>query len=266
MMNVLAIGLQGMQQDMARLDRIAMNLANASTPGYKREVASAQPLAATRFADVMEASANARIRADSPPDPARLLGGSVSIRPDMQPGTLRGTGQPLDVSLTGPGFFEISTKAGLAYTRQGDWHLDGQGRLVTAQGDPVMGEGGEIVLPHPSPRIDAKGRIFDAAADGAAGVGVDPVPAAQLKVVNFATSDPPRRLGEGMFEPPAAPESLLESEVDVRQGYLENANVNSMREMTQLIQSMRHFESMQKVVMNHDDMIGTAVSRLGASA
>jgi flagellar basal-body rod protein FlgG len=265
MMNIFAISLQGMQQDMARLDRVAMNLANASTPGYKRDAVNVSPLTVASFADAMAASTNAQIRADSLFDSGQQIGGSVMIQTDMRPGTLRSTGQPLDVSLMGSGFFEVSTEAGLAYTRQGNWHLDGQGRLVTAQGNPVMGEGGEIVLTHPNPQIDAKGHVFDITNDGVVGGG-DPVPVAQLKVVNFAAADQLKHLGDGMFEASAVPESLLESEVDMRQGYLENANVNSMREMAQLIELMRHFESMQKVAMNYDDMIGTAVSRLGQSA
>jgi flagellar basal-body rod protein FlgG len=260
MTDVLAIGLHGMQQDMARLERIAMNLANASTPGFKREVASALPLPGGSFVDAMTLSGVAPSRPEGPMSSRFEPFGLMLVRPDMRPGTLRSTGQALDVSLTGPGFFEVGTEGGPAYTRQGNWHLDGRGRLVTAQGDPVMGHSGEIVLNNPNPRIDAKGQVFDATAEARA----DASPVAQIKVVRFRDDDPLRHLGGGLFEAPnVSPEPLRDADVDVRQGYLENANVNAMREMAQLIQSMRHLESMQKVATGYDEMIGSAVRKLG---
>jgi flagellar basal-body rod protein FlgF len=62
------------------------------------------------------------------------------------------------------------------------------------------------------------------------------------------------------------PLPLAAGQVQVRQGFLENANVNSMQEMVQLIQTMRHFESMQKVALGYDDMVGAAIRRLGDGA
>ena len=156
MTDVLALSLRGMQQDMARLERISLNLANATTPGYRREVAMSLPTSGG-FADALDAA------------------GGLSVKTDLRPGTLKATGQRLDVALARPGFFEVATDTGPAYTRQGDWHLDARGRLVTAAGDPVMGLGGEIVLEHPDPRIDANGRVFDARTDARA----DAAPVAQ---------------------------------------------------------------------------------------
>ncbi|MNW05611.1 flagellar basal body rod protein FlgF [compost metagenome] len=70
-------------------------------------------------------------------------------------------------------------------------------------------------------------------------------------------------MGSGLLVSDQVPTQLVDADVQVRQGFLENSNVNSMQEMAQLIQSMRHFESMQRVALGYDEMIGGAVRRLG---
>ncbi|MDQ0016092.1 flagellar basal-body rod protein FlgG [Variovorax boronicumulans] len=255
MTDVLAISLQSMQQDMARLERISMNMANATTPGYKREVASSLPMNTGTFADAMRSVGAARGDVSG----STAAAGTLLIQTDARPGTLKSTGQNLDVALTMPGFFEISTEAGLAYTRQGSWQLDARGRLVTAQGNPVMGQGGEIVLTRPNPVIDAAGQVFESKPGG----GAEATPVAQLKVVQFDNAKDFRRVGDGLLSTEQAPTQLADGDVQLRQGFLENSNVSSMQEMVQLIQSMRHFESMQRVALGYDEMIGGAVRKLG---
>ncbi|EJL72202.1 flagellar hook-basal body protein [Variovorax sp. CF313] len=263
MSDVLAITLNGMQQDMARVERVSMNMANATTPGYKREVASSLPVGATAFADAMRGvdAARGAARSTSPGLPSASLAaaGSLLIQTDDRAGTLKTTGQNLDVALATPGFFEVSTDAGLGYTRLGSWQLDGRGRLVTAQGNPVMGIGGEIVLTRPNPVIDASGQVFESKPGG----GTEATPVGQLKVVRFDKGSNLEHLGNGLLRTDAAPLQLTDAEIQLRQGFIENSNVNSMQEMTQLIQSMRHFESMQRVALGYDEMIGGAVRKLG---
>lgn len=261
MTDVLAISLQGMQQDMARLERISMNMANAATPGYKREVASSLPVNTGGFADAMRgAGVTPGAGVSGGGAPGAALAGMLLVQTDARPGTLRSTGQGLDVALATPGFFEVSTQAGLAYTRQGSWQLDPRGRLVTAQGHPVMGQGGEIVLTRPNPVIDSTGQVFESRPGGG---GAEATPVAQLKVVRFENVQDLKRLGDGLLATEQVPTQLADSEVQLRQGFLENSNVNSMQEMAQLIQSMRHFESMQRVALGYDEMIGGAVRKLG---
>lgn len=248
---ILSIALRSMQHDMARLDRISMNLANAQTPGYKREVMAVRPFG--QMVDGMAAAASAT--------PAR---GEVLLQIDHRQGTLKNTGQSMDLALGGAGFFEVSTPQGPAYTRQGSFRLDAQGRMVTAQGYPVMGKGGEIVLKNQSPVIDATGQVFDHPAQGtASGRPAGTLPVAQLRVVRFDSGDALEKLGEGLFVSGSPAQALDEMDVQVRQGYVENSNVSSMREMVQMIQATRHFESMQKVAIGYDDMMSTAIRKLG---
>jgi flagellar basal-body rod protein FlgG len=233
---LLAVTLSSLQADMARLDNVALNLANVQTPGYKRQVAAAQP-----FADALQ---TARPDAGAPAS-------------DPRPGTLKMTGQPLDVALTGEGYFEVLTQAGPAYTRAGNFAIDARGRLVTAQGDPVMGRNGGIRLATRTPVIDGSGHITETPEPGGESRIVD-----QLKVVRFAKPEALRRLGQSLLAPGEGMTVLAEGEAQVRQGALENANVNSTQEMVDLMQTMRHFESMQRALQGYDEMVGTAIRKL----
>ena len=251
MQEIFAITLASMHQDMARLDGVALNLANVSTPGYKRGVVATQP-----FATLVEAS-EGHVGASA----ADAMG--VQVLNDMRPGTVKLTGEVLDVALVGDGFFEVTTPSGPAYTRQGNFRKDALGRLVTAQGYPVMGKNGEIFLTTQTPVIDATGNITEPNATTGPSAINPGTPVAQLKVVKFDSPKTLQRLGEGMVSAGAGMTVVDDASVQIRQGALENGNVSSMQEMMQLIQTMRHFESMQKMTQGYDDMLGTAIRKLG---
>jgi flagellar basal-body rod protein FlgG len=254
MQHILSIALAAMHQDMQRMDRVAVNLANVSTPGYKREIAEARP-----FVDVMEGvNAADAGRGISSPSTAPL-----SVMFDSRPGTLKTTGQPFDVALTGDGFFEVSTENGPAYTRQGNFRIDARGRLVTAQGDPVMGKNGDIYLTTQHPVIDEAGNITEPDATTGPSATAPGTPVAQLKVVTFEQPAQMQHLGAGLMAAGTGMTVLSDGDARLRQGALENANVSSMQEMVQMIQTMRHFESMQKAVQGYDEMLGTAIHKLG---
>ena len=257
MQELLALALQSMQQDMQRLDRTGLNLANVMTPGYQREVVAARPLGLGRLsfgALVEQASLNQAGQTMG----SEALANSLQVRTDLRSGTLRSTGQNLDVALSSPGYFEVVTPQGVAYTRQGNFQVDGQGRLVTSQGHAVMGHGGEIYLQSTQIRIDGQGNIFDTrdAGNGARAI-------AQLKVVEPEHHSQLLRLGDGLMEIKGEPVQVLNSEIRIQQGFLENSNVSSMHEMVSLMQTMRHFESIQKAVLGYDEMTGQAIRKLG---
>lgn len=244
MNEVLAVSLQSMQGDMARLDQVGMNLANVLTPGYKRAVAMQAPLGAS-FAGHVAAASNAQTQPAASP---------VHLAADLRAGTLKSTGQSLDVAIDGPGYFEVLTASGLAYTRQGSFHVDARSRLVTAQGDPVMGTAGEIVVDNTRPAISTAGAISSSVTGLALG---------QLKVIDFEAGTSPERLGEGLFAASPGMNPLPDAQVRVRQGFVENSNATSTLEMASLVQAMRHFEGMQKVLQGYDEMLGTAIRKLG---
>lgn len=245
MNDVMAVALQAMQSDASRLARVGTNLANAMTPGYKREVAiqHTNDGGGASFASLVDAQA------------AALPSGvpaSSDVQRDMRVGTLKITGQPLDFALTGPGFFELSTPSGPAYTRHGQFHVDARGRVVTAQGHAVMGSGGEIILTG-TPSVDATGSFKE---NGRV--------VAKLRVVDFDHAGRLDRIDAG-YAGSERTNVVDEALVQVRQGHLENANVDTAHEMIDLIKTMRHFESMQRAVQSYDDMVGMGIRKLGES-
>ncbi|MHA6882776.1 flagellar hook-basal body protein [Ralstonia pseudosolanacearum] len=251
MQEIFAVTLSSMHQDMARLDGVALNLANVSTPGYKRGVVAVPPFSSVVDAVAGQAGAHA----------ADMNG--VQVMSDMRPGTVKLTGEPMDVALAGDGFFEVTTPSGPAYTRQGNFRTDAMGRLVTAQGYPVMGKNGEIFLTTQTPVVDAAGNVTEPNATTGPSAVNPRTPIAQIKVVKFDTPKTLQRLGEGLVASGTGMTVVDDANVQIRQGALENANVSSMQEMMQLIQTMRHFESVQKITQGYDEMIGTAIRKLG---
>lgn len=256
MAEIFSVALASMQQDLARLDRVASNVANVSTPGYRREVLAARP-----FGDALVAAAGSAAAGRSPA-PEWAEAGALAVYTDPRPGTIKATAQPLDLALTDDGFFEVLTEAGPAYTRQGTFHLDARGRLVTAQGYPVMGLSGEIQLSTRAPVVDELGVFRDP--DAPVTPGGAPAPSlGQLKIVRFEDARTMPRLGDGLFGAGARMTVLADGASRVRQGAVESSNVSTMSEMVQLIQTMRHFESIQKVVQGYDELLGLSVRKLG---
>src|SRR5690606_16500737 len=178
-------------------------------------------------------------------------------------GTLKSTGEPLDLALSGDGWFEVSTEGGPAYTRKGDFRLDASGRLVTQQGHPVMGVSGVIQLLHGAPVIDAAGRVLEGGRMQEALAPLTPTPVAQIRIVQFEPGADIRRLGDGLVAPRGEPVAAPEGAVQVQQGFLENSNVAHMREMVDLMGAVRHLETMQKVASGYDEMLGASIRRLG---
>jgi len=242
--SILALSLSGLQSGMDRMDRVGMNLSNAQTAGYKREVALAG------FARRLQQGAE-----------ARLAAAATAVHLDLRQGTMQPTGQSLDLALSGPAWFEVATAQGSAYTRMGNFRRDAQGRLVTAQGQPVLGTSGEITLPDGIPVIDAQGRVFESVA-GAGQARLRSEPVAQLRLAAFEDGAVAHRLGDGLVAFDGSTR-LADGQTEVRQGYLENSNVRSADEMVQLLQTLRHFESMQKVALAYDEMVGNALRKLG---
>lgn len=251
MNELLSIVLSSIHADMARADRAAMNLANSQTPGYKREVHHAAPFGAR-----LEAAAAARAQRNA------IAGGQVQT--DQRPGTLKATGEALDLAIAGDGWFEVSTAQGLAYTRQGNFRLDREGRLVTQQGDPVMGTSGVIQLLHGSPRIDTAGRVYEGSRAASGMTSMAAAAVGQLKVVQFENTSALQRLGNGLLAyGGTAAATAAEASVQIQQGFLENSNVVPMREMVELMQAVRHLETMQKVAIGYDELLGTSIRKLG---
>lgn len=239
-MDVMAIAASGMQHDLQRMETISQNMANVLTPGYKKQIVTGTSFAGQVDSGLGQSAAGAQ--------PA------VTLSIDPSAGTLRYTGNAQDIAIDGPDFFEIAGKDGPAYTRQGGFHTDVRGRLVSAAGWPVMGASGEIVLTG-AYAIDPNGDVRQG----------DRV-VARLKMVRFANPEAMLPLGGGTYGQGGA--SLAEQgaaglPASVRVGYQENSNVSSPQEMVRLTETVRHFESLQRIMQGYDDSLEKTIRKLG---
>ena len=246
----------------AKLDTIANNLANVNTPGFKRD--------GQLFREYLTAYEKEPGTITVPRIPASIesfydmQGGDKSYVDlngtftDFQQGTLKSTGNPLDLAIEGEGFFEVGTPEGVRLTRVGSFNVDGEGRLVTKQGYPVLRDGAgdaatrEIRISGATGvTISAAGEIFD----GAQNVG-------RLSMLTVGNKDALQKQGQSLFRfrDNLVPETQVAVEAKLHQGFLEGSNVNPIREMTEMIQATRTFESTQKAIQAYDSMSGKAVN------
>ena len=221
----LYIAASGMLAEQIRQEQIANDLANATTPGYKSD-----RTAQSTFGDLLLANSSTGSVVGRQSTAVQV----AAIETDFTPAAARETGEPLDFAITGEGFFAVQTAQGVRYTRNGQFALDTQGRLVTARGDLVLGRTGGPI----------------ASADGK----VDP---RQLGVVNLTN---PRKEGDSLVS--GTPAGAATGQV--RGGALEGSGADAARAMVDMIASMRAFEAGQKVIQAIDDTLGRAATQVGS--
>jgi flagellar basal-body rod protein FlgF len=232
-----SIAAASMRAESARLDSVSANLANMLTPGYKRQL----PATTGQFIDLVNADFGSAQSSAAP-----------SI--DFKPGPLRNTGNALDLAIEGDAFFELSLDGQNFYTRQGNFMLDAQGRLQTADGATVQGVSGDIKLESANARVDAQGRVFEGDTQ-----------VAQLRLVRFDQVTRLRSVDNVRFVQGQAEISAMgdATRANVRQGFVEASNVVTAEEMVRLMESMRRFEGGQRVILWFGEMGDQVRQRLG---
>jgi flagellar basal-body rod protein FlgG len=236
MSDAIAALSDAMRNDAETLRVIGQNVANIETVAYRREIS------------VMRQNFD-QVTDDARADLARPQQ-KLETAIDLRPGTLKSTSEALNVALEGPGFFVVETPQGEALTRRGDFRMDNEGRLVTQAGLPVLGEGGAIHLDGATPQI---------APDGNVRVNGEIV--ARLRIAQVASESRLAPVGGDLYIANQLPEG--NDATRVRQGFLEASNVESVQEMMRLMETMRHFEALQRFVRGYDDMTSKAISELG---
>lgn len=225
------------QAGLAReLDTIANNIANVNTTGFRRE--------SVLFGEYVK----------------RLDGGADSLSMatmnrrfiDFSGGEIKATGNPLDVAIDGDGFFLVESANGPRLTRAGSFSLNASGEIVNADGRRVLDEsGGALLVPPQTARISIS-------SDGA--ITADGQPVGRLGVVNADPSTLVRE-GDNMFRADKGYSPATEAKV--RQGALEEANVNPITEIAHLIEVQRAYEMGQKFLEGDNQRIERAVRDLG---
>jgi flagellar basal-body rod protein FlgF len=232
-MNTLEIAAIGLQQSTERLRIVSHNVANISTPGYKRQIA------------VSGAFSNAFDAAHA----------TVSAQTDLGPGKLRATGNPLDVALGDREFLAVQTLGGApALVRGGSLKVDARGRLVTEGGLPVQGTAGDLMVPTTATRvrIDVAGRVL-----------ADEQQVGALRIIRVASGEPMSSLGEGLFAWPSGSGVQSVQAPALQVGHQEASNVSGTREMVDLITTTRHAEAMIKLIQGSDELLEKTIRKLG---
>ncbi|MBR9982790.1 MAG: flagellar basal-body rod protein FlgF [Desulfatitalea sp.] len=229
-----------------RMDMLSNNLANVNTSGFKADHPTFRiPNEEMPAPPLMEPG---RLSPYAPP---------MEARTDFSGGALTRTGSPLDVAIAGKGFFEVQTPEGNKFTRKGHFAINQQGVLSTPEGWPVLGQGGEIAIDGSRIEIDDHGEVF---VDGEA-VGV-------LQVVDFPEPYNLTKQGDTLFVPAQGQEGQPVDPGDTRlvQGHLEASNVDPIRTMTEIIETMRVFEAYQRIIRTADEATAKTVSEVGRSS
>jgi flagellar basal-body rod protein FlgF len=220
--------------EMRRIESLAQNLTNLATPAYKQQMPFQQALAAT------ELSATAMAQPSLPGVPRSWS--------DTRAGALMSDGNPLHVALTSPGWFEVLTPSGAAYTRQGAFRVDASGRLVTALGHAVRIEGGG--------ELDLRGRSVTIAVDGS--LLEEGRSIGRLRVVDLPAGASPVHGTDGLLRlTGTAP--VDREEVTLQVGALEASNVSAADNMVRMMESIRRAEMGQRIAHAYDDMLGRAL-------
>lgn len=232
----------GMRSRIESLDMLANNIANASTPGFKADREFYSLYTSPEAVDAQDGAT-----------PATL---PVIERQwtDFAQGQLTPTSNPLDIALSGRGFFSASSTAGRIFTRNGSFQLSSQGQLETSDGSAVEDQNGKpIVLDSSKP--------VDIGPDGA--ISQDGQQVAQIGVFDFKDPAALVKRGSNYFavdlstiSPQASPQT------EVRQGQLEAANSQPAESAVRLISIMRQFESLQKAMAIGVDMNRHAVEEV----
>jgi flagellar basal-body rod protein FlgF len=231
------IALSGLRARADELDRVASDIANTATAGYKGVRDARAEARRAQFEATLETAIDT------------TFGGS---RLDTRAGAIAPTGRSLDLAIDGVGFFVIQTAGGERYTRNGHFTLDSERRLVTEDGSLVLGEGGPITLSDGETRIEQDGSIWSGATESG-----------RLKVVTF--DDPRALVQESSSRLGANGQSAMPvTAPTVRSGSLEQSNVSVSDRLAELTTVARGFEALQKalsVLLN--DIDGRAIDSLG---
>jgi flagellar basal-body rod protein FlgG len=257
------IAVSGALKQEKKMSVIANNLANVNSNGFKRDQIVFESLLPP-FKDKPDLTFEQSRNELLPPDQSNLnvaYVGVAGFATDHSQGGLLATANPYDVAIDGKGFFMVNTPDGIAYTRKGDFHLDTNNRLVDRNGNPVQSGqgGGDVVIPPNGGKttIDKNGFIT-------AGRGLGNAPVGRIGVVDFVKGEELVKVGEGLYRPADKNATGVEpQETAIRQGFIEQSNVSSVDEMTKMIETVRAFETYQKVIQTIDQVDERSVNSLG---
>ncbi|OUR92852.1 hypothetical protein A9Q84_20270 [Halobacteriovorax marinus] len=276
-MKELWVPLSGAIAQMRKVETIANNVANANTPGFKKDhLIFKEHL--TQFEKGYEQDIDLPHKEWKPSDFYRSYGAEhakVKIDgsyTDFKQGQLTPTSNPLDLGLKGKGFLEVLTPNGIRFTRKGSLTINGTGQLVTDGGNPVLNKIDPALLaanadgaPLPKPEerfinIPSGGRL---SVNLQGEILVNNTKIADLSVVEFKDIQSLRKEGNSFYiNNDFKNISTGPVKTAIHQGFVEQSNVNAIAEMSELIRANRQFESIQRVIKTYDNISGKGINEI----
>lgn len=237
----------GMLTGLIRHETIVHNLSNVRTIGYKADRATLKDFPSLLLTEVRDGQSKSEI------GEAGTGVSLAAIKTDFSGGPIKLTDNPLDFAIAEEGFFRIETQEGIRYTRDGRFHRDVDGRLITANGNLVLGENGPITLPEGALTVTPQGELF-----------VNDTQVERFTLARFADTDNIIKDGQTNFTAQgAAPELMPLQDVQVYQGYLEESNLDSAQAVTEMMSVLRAYQASQRLVQFQDQINGQAANELG---
>ncbi|MCP4913662.1 MAG: flagellar hook-basal body protein [Oligoflexia bacterium] len=272
------IPVSGAIAQQRNVETIANNVANANTPGFKKDQAIFKEhlTAFEKGTDI-----DLPNKEWSPQDFYRTYGAekgfvkTVKNYTNFEQGQLTPTNNPMDIALSGQGFFEVLSPNGIRYTRRGSLSVDAAGRLVTQQGYPILAK---IDLPTTNDANELKAILQQVPEPKDRVITLDNSPLtvnhngevyqkgskiADLSVVKFKETELLKKEGNSLFINKSVENVKREgTKTAVYQGFVERSNVNAVEEMSNLIKAHRQFESLQRVIKTYDSIAGKASNEI----
>ena len=255
MLRALYTAASGMTAQQMNLDNVANNLANSSTAGFRRRRVQFQDLL---YQNLIMPGAAATQQTTMVAGLQIGLGTRAGASEVIQlQGDYNATGNPLDLAVQGNGFFQVTLPTGeTAYTRSGAFHLDSQGNVVTADGNPVT----------PAITIPTGSTSITIGSDGTVSVTQPGQQAAQqvgnIQLALFPNPGGLNSVGNNLFlattasgDPIAGTPGGSDGLGSIQQGYLEQSNVDVVEEFIQMILAQRSYEANSRVVQSADQMM-----------
>jgi len=249
MENAALVGLSRQIALSRELDVVANNIANLNTTGYKSD--------ATVFHEFLMPG----VRANG------FRGGDRQVSfvhdratwTDFSQGPVQPTGNPLDVAVSGNAFLTVQTPRGERYTRNGALQINAQGQLVTSEGLQVVGLNGPIVF-QPNDRDISIG--IDGTISVREGQNTTDAQRGKLKLASFEQPRLLQKDGTSTYMAPAGVTPRQPTDAKVTQGAIEKSNVQSVMEMTRMIEITRTYTQIAQILQNQSDMRRQALDKL----
>ena len=245
MINGIYLATSGMNVEQKRMDVLSNNLANINTAGYKKEKL------------VFQVYKDRQISNTSNNNQLGNYSGGIIIGQnlvDLSDGNVRYTGNNLDFCVNGKNFFVVAAPDGQQYmTKDGSFSLNSEGFLVNKDGYFVLGNNGNIQMTGPGDlSVDEKGNIT-----------FNQINIGNFSVNSVTNAEDISMIGSSYFVLKNGAALAANTDVSIKQGYIETSNVNGVSEMVDMISITRSYEANQKILNMQDEILKKAANEVG---